>query len=127
MKIKCEVRFLILYPILIVPKVAYALEEEKKRKIIAAEHEARRQEIEKQRKKQQMPQRDTAHVHVDEIVSDVMTDPIVTLDSIVYPDADNSLSTHKRLDQPSAPSPEPERNSYPGVPDVSNQSSPVPR
>lgn len=96
-------------------KVAILLEEENKRRK-AAEENARRLEQERQRQQQQQPKlrHETEIANFGYSNSDVVTGPVVALDSITYPDSDNSSPINQKVYLPSAP--EPSGNPYTSSP-----------
>ncbi|KAJ1521113.1 hypothetical protein ONE63_002815 [Megalurothrips usitatus] len=101
-------------------KVSRAQEEEKQRRIIA-EHEARNRRLEGERQQQFKQRHDAAIAQIEHTISDVVTGPIVPLDSIVYPDANNTTPKYHQIVQPSAPIFEPQENLYPAALNTNNQ------
>ncbi|KAK3912720.1 STAM-binding protein-like A [Frankliniella fusca] len=82
-------------------KVSRLLEIERQRKI-AAEQDARKLELEKQKQQQLLKQKQETVIPINRMTSDVVTGPIVPLDSITYPDSDSTYSNNQ-ISQPSAP------------------------
>lgn len=103
-------------------KVSKQLEVERQRKI-AAEQEARKLELErqKQQQQQQLKQRHETVITNNHMTSDVVTGPIVPLDSIVYPDAD--VRNKQQITQPSAPTFEPPESLAPAGFNCNDQKS----
>lgn len=97
-------------------KVAWLLEEERRQRV-AAEEEARRQQIEQQRKQQMKQKHDSMVANSGRTNSDVVTDPTIPLDSIVYPDANHTLPSNQRVILPTPPYLEPEVH-FPSAPSV---------